>query len=444
MAKTRRDKMFSWMKILFGWQLLILADVCLSLSPSMAQTNTENFAQFKFNFNNPGARATGVGGAFISIADDATAAEANPAGLAAVIRPEISFETKGIKFKTHVNNFSHTENGADYSIIGRDFENSVVSPSFASAALPFQNLTFSAFRYELVNFKSAFFTKGSFVSPLKDGTAFRPISSTAELRIVNWGGAIASKFSEYFSIGVSLGLSRIDMKSSLTRYNLEVFDESTVSSVATIDDSQNDLFFNIGLIVRPLENLSLGAIYKKRPEFGLQQTFRFTDFPADSVSVKRINFKVPSSLGFGVSYRPIDVLTLSFDAVRITYSRLTEDFVLTFSEESVGKDDFVVDDGMEYHAGAEYVLLLQSFGIVFRGGFYIEPDNRIRWAGKPTNDPNKVFDRQVMEALFQAGETNFHTTFGLGLVVSDNFQFDVAGNLSTGSDEIVGSFVVRF
>ena len=44
-----------------------------------ALTNDENFAQFQFNFNTPGARALGIGGAFISIADDATASETNPA-----------------------------------------------------------------------------------------------------------------------------------------------------------------------------------------------------------------------------------------------------------------------------------------------------------------------------------------------------------------------------
>jgi hypothetical protein len=34
-----------------------------------------------FRFNNPGARANAMGGAFIGLADDATAAYTNPAGL---------------------------------------------------------------------------------------------------------------------------------------------------------------------------------------------------------------------------------------------------------------------------------------------------------------------------------------------------------------------------
>jgi hypothetical protein len=42
--------------------------------------NSETFSGFQFNFNNPGARALGMGGAFVAVADDATAVIANPAG----------------------------------------------------------------------------------------------------------------------------------------------------------------------------------------------------------------------------------------------------------------------------------------------------------------------------------------------------------------------------
>jgi len=41
-----------------------------------------------------GARALGMGGAFIAIADDATAASWNPAGLFQLKKPEISFVEK--------------------------------------------------------------------------------------------------------------------------------------------------------------------------------------------------------------------------------------------------------------------------------------------------------------------------------------------------------------
>jgi len=47
-----------------------------------------------FRFNNPGARANAMGGAFIGLTDDATAAYTNPAGLTILTEPEFSVEYK--------------------------------------------------------------------------------------------------------------------------------------------------------------------------------------------------------------------------------------------------------------------------------------------------------------------------------------------------------------
>jgi hypothetical protein len=72
---------------------LLLSLAVLALARPVAAgdsglTNTETFSGFQFNFNNPGARALGMGGAFVAVADDATAVVANPAGLTILQRPE--------------------------------------------------------------------------------------------------------------------------------------------------------------------------------------------------------------------------------------------------------------------------------------------------------------------------------------------------------------------
>ena len=67
---------------------------------------TEAFAQrdleipIQFDFINPGARSLSLGGAFIGLADDATAAATNPAGLQQLAQPEISIEGRGWRFVT--------------------------------------------------------------------------------------------------------------------------------------------------------------------------------------------------------------------------------------------------------------------------------------------------------------------------------------------------------
>jgi hypothetical protein len=71
--------------------LLIASDV-------RAQAGAPTMVQF--SFSNPGARSLGFGGAFVALADDATAAFANPAGLVQLSRPEVSVEGKLWYFST--------------------------------------------------------------------------------------------------------------------------------------------------------------------------------------------------------------------------------------------------------------------------------------------------------------------------------------------------------
>lgn len=420
-----------------------------------AQTNTEDFAQFKFNFNNPGARATGIGGAFISIADDATAAEANPAGLTVLIRPELSFELKGSQFTKTANNFSQVGNASNFTLKSKDFNSSVISPSFASIVYPFTdiNLTVSAFRYELVNYESKFYTEGAYVPPPPATFFFFPVRSEFNLKVVNWGAAFGYKVNEWLSVGISSGISTIDADTKLNRYNLAIFNDEFIANTARINDSQTDFFVNVGVIVKPMDNLSIGGIYKRRPQYDLKHTFSFTRaFAAtDSFQTRNVHFNIPSSFGFGISYRPTDVLTLAFDIVRIQYSSLADDLVITQGLNSYSSKDFKTEDGMEYHVGAEYVWLLQSVGFVFRGGLYVEPDHRIKWVGviddMPTLPPGqrlaRMNARRSEATLFVAGDNDVHYTFGLGVLLSNNFQVDLAGNVSDTSQEFVGSFVVR-
>src|SRR5947207_8864896 len=73
--------------------LSLLAFCALAALPLAAQnTDIESLSGLQFNFGNPGARSLGMGGAFIGLADDASAAEANPAGLTILRKPEISIE----------------------------------------------------------------------------------------------------------------------------------------------------------------------------------------------------------------------------------------------------------------------------------------------------------------------------------------------------------------
>ena len=74
--------------------LAIGAALLTAASSAFAITDEEGNASLQFNFSAPGARSLAMGGAFIGLADDATAAFSNPAGLVQLAAKEISFEQR--------------------------------------------------------------------------------------------------------------------------------------------------------------------------------------------------------------------------------------------------------------------------------------------------------------------------------------------------------------
>ena len=104
-----------------------------------------------------GARAFGIAGAFTAVADDATAASWNPAGLTQLERPEASFV---LRYSHH--DAKHYSGSGDYSVGEDTFDNANLN--YLSAVYPFRalnrNMVFSINYQEAYDFEQSFTAKG--------------------------------------------------------------------------------------------------------------------------------------------------------------------------------------------------------------------------------------------------------------------------------------------
>ncbi len=84
------------------WPLLLVLLVTASGAQAQDFDQDEGAgpSTLELSFSNPGARSMGLGGAFAALADDATAAFANPAGLVQLTRSEISAEGRRWSYST--------------------------------------------------------------------------------------------------------------------------------------------------------------------------------------------------------------------------------------------------------------------------------------------------------------------------------------------------------
>jgi hypothetical protein len=431
------------------------AAVALGLLLAADTGHTQGTTLLEFSFSNPGARAMGFGGAFIGLADDATAAYANPAGLVQLVEPEISLETRAW---THDTPFTAGGRAAGQpSGLGIDtlpgLAQGVSSEearglSFLSWVQPLGRWSLALYRHQLARFESRFVTNGLFAGPASAAALRLPdaVSST-RLDNISLGLSAAYEVSDTFSVG--LGVARVEGEIDIREETFLPDDDTigarfgpaTYSPARSVGSTQllaedTDWVLLAGLLWRLSDKLSLGGVYRQGPTAEAEAIATagpaFSPYvPAGATQRFRTTLKAPDVLGLGLAVRlPGDALTLSVDWVRVEYSDLLEG-----RDPEVFDDPFVIADGDELHAGLEYVLLEATPLVALRAGAWLDPDHRL------AVDPARAdtFER----ALFPGGDDELHLAAGLGLAFP-TFQIDLAVDFSELADTAAVSVIWQF
>jgi long-subunit fatty acid transport protein len=419
--------------------------LCAAATPAIAQTNERIYEDLDFRFVTPGARAVAMGKTFIGLADDATAAVSNPAGLSNLLEQEFSFEFTGTKIK-HQRYFP-TEAGELQT-----FGEVVLTPSFFSYVVPLGRATLSVFRNSLQNYRERYEIGGRFVPALnatEDGT-FGNISA----RVESFGFGGAYVFSRYVSVGGSATLVSLDLASearSGTPLNPR-------NGTNTID---SDLRWSgvAGVLLKPTSRLAFGFTYNKGSVFevttNLFGNFLFT-LPGDPprrIDVNRtgeehlVNYVVPDRYSTGMSWRPSNTMTVLWDVSRVNYSQqITDKFLIVdFYDPAAGvtPDNFFINDVYEMHAGIEWRHYGARTTFALRGGAFTDPDHRLRFRSGG-NNPDHPAD-SLLNFRFNTGrsKTDVGFTAGGGVTLLNRVQIDAATSFSPDATDLVVSMVVR-
>jgi len=433
------------------YKKLILSVLLIALSSWFAysQSGEEIFQDFQFNFAPPGARASAMGKAFIALADDVTAAETNPAGLTILMKPELSFEFKNSDIT--IKRFA----AADSLItqVPSNFGGNVNSASFLSFFYPFKNVHVAFFRHQFLNLTDKF----NFEARPIPGTdrSYYPVTASMDFKGSNYGVALAAKAGN-LSLGVSFKISTLKAKSSTFR---EYFDQTWwLGNETNIDDSDTDFSVTAGIIWKPTQKFSLGAVYTRSPKFKIEEDFGYYDlnnnytsfgwgednrqrFPTD------VFINVPDKFGFGFAVRPKESLTLLMDMVHVRYSQQAENFKILFTgKEFLMPEDYVIKNATELHLGGEYVMFVGKNPFAIRAGVFTEPDHKIKFVNPNIPDPAAQLQSTIEESFWNLGnrDTKLGFSVGAGLVIKERLQLDFAYAMTDLVKELSVSTVVRF
>ncbi len=391
-----------------------------------------------FRFSNPGARANAMGGAFIGLADDATAAYTNPAGLTILTRSEISMEYKQGTYTTVITDFSGTK---------PEYDSSHGGMSFVSFAYPQDRATITIFRHNLINTESDFRWSEPSQSYHSD--------NHVELSGLTYGIGLGFKLSDNLSLGLTVNSTQLEYLSSSIGYEDDptswgpIPHPQDIQNINRTNGSDTDEHFTVSLLWNVIDELNLGLVYRQGPEY----TFTYSSWEWNSddgiFEVRQPldhDLKVPDVYGIGLSYTLPFGLTISADADLVKYSQLYSD-LLWENRVTVGSPSTEVtlyypsnalymDDEWEYHVGMEYVFEVAEMPVALRGGYYFRP------AAYFKVDPNESGANDFLTHDWSRDDDNIYSA-GLGFVVGENVQIDLAGMFGDFTTEGIFSLVYR-
>lgn len=383
----------------------------------------------RFNFGNPGARALGMGGAFLGRADDASAAEANPAGLTIIAKREFTVEARSGKQSSTLPGTFELGTGQRFGFFreGAEYSSSSSYPAFASFAMPLGPVAVAAYYHRPLEFSSdQRLTTGSVIETVPGSSnrtlGYFPGTFSAEYSMTTIGVAGAMRFGPV-SFGATARRQSLDAKSfgllvgnasDLPATNsLPAANPASLRTLSTLNGSSSAMSYSAGFLwASATESVTVGGVYKKGAEFSdittnlTSCTGAFT-LTATSVSQTAAStclgnfsfespFRVPDVYGLGLSIRWPNGFTLNEDIVRVKSSQLLNNFHSSvfcttfaaagytsgtspnpFCTADAASLGFDIEDSTEVHIGAEY--LIPNTAVALRAGVWVDPSPALQF-----------------------------------------------------------------
>lgn len=431
-----------------------------------ALTDSDVNSVIPFNFANPGARSLGMGGAFLALSDDATAAYTNPAGLTQLLEPEISVEGRHTNFSVpYLNGGSYTVDPFDTSgLHSADASSSANNVSYLSVSFPHDRWSFAFYRNEILRYHNtvgAGSFQGTTVAVPGVGTDnIFPIAGNQSLRIVDYGFSAAVRLGDVVSLGAGLSYYRFNINSLVGRYTDQFY--ATPGVLLNTQEqfgSDSDVGVNLGARFALNDQWSAAVAYRRGPEFRYDaRTTALLDSSQDPpppfsppgvLSVNNVKFKVPDVYSFGLAWRPTDAWRIDFDIDRVMYSQVTDNITSLFGFEAGTLARLSIPNGTEYHLGAEYTFAQMSNPVSVRAGIWRDPRHSLSYRGNPLDDPGYQPDQELFGPLALAAVygvargAQTHAAIGAGIAFKQ-FQLDFGADFSDLIDTYSVSAVWRF
>jgi len=403
-----------------------------------------------------GARAVGMGGAFIAIADDATAASWNPAGLIQLEKPEISMAGGCFNRKWEFSSNIHPE--IDNTSKSEDF-----NINYFSATYPFhfyKDMVVSVNYQRLYEFKQNFSYRYDYSSLGDD--LLQNINFSRDGYVGALGLACAVRITPKLSLGVTLNIWTDQLlwqngwKETYSEHGTKTQGGVPVTIYTQITDEYSSfrgVNANLGLLWDINKWLRFGAVLKTPFDASISHKFSFRQksifeshvnhiVSSEYVVSEKVKLRMPLSYGIGIALRVSDALCFDLDVYKTEWS----EYLLTDSQNNKfspvdGRPEKNSDaeDTIQVRIGGEYLFIGQEKRIVVpvRGGIFYDPESShgtVRDFYGITVGSGIVYKKFILDIAYQA---RWGRNVDTGNIIATS-SADVMQHL------LLGSFIVHF
>ncbi|MDO9391306.1 MAG: hypothetical protein Q7U71_05980 [bacterium] len=331
-----------------------------------------------YNIMGTGARARGMGGAFIGVADDATAVGWNPAGLAQLDKPEASvvglFNMKKFTGEGAMTFPDYPEWNETYDW---DLSVSHIAPAFASFIIPTKvaanNLVFAIAYQRMIDMGSGEEGDGEYEG-FTDTLRYKyEAKTTGGIDAIS--PALAIQLNPQIMVGAAANILingyKYEYTENFTDYPSATHEYSTESKLSGLN-------MNLGFL-GTFSKMNIGAMFRlpftftEEPSASENWDLTGTGWTLDglttgsiSESYSDVEVTMPFMFGFGVALKPTDKLTLAADFERRAYS-----------SSEYTSEGYTVDAGLkdcnQFRVGMEYIITGNTGVFPIRLGFRTDP-----------------------------------------------------------------------
>ena len=364
------------LRIAMGLVVVWLAQVSLC----SGQTNDEFYRSWRFVEDVGPARAAGLGGAFVALADDSSSATLNPAGLTLLPKTELS---GGVLWR-----------GA--GSLAADATAGRVGAGYIGGGAPLTK---------------KWAVGGYLTQPFDERVALGPGSSAGRLdtTVTDAGGAVGWSPTPRVRLGLRLNLTHVRVEGEWSR-GAGATATLRVGAAAGATRLTGDL----GLLMQVTDELRVGATYRQGASWDVSRTATnpSAGVAIDPGSVYR--YRSPSVASAGASLRAGLKVVVSAQLDYIRLSEVRDVFVVRVGPFSAG--DYELKDAVEARGGVEFSQPVGGLSIQVRAGVHGASGASLRYVG--TDEAEAI--------RFRGSSRMTEWSAGASLVLSSGSRLDVA------------------